>query len=412
MSMIFARPSPARSVAEHAGSGMARSSSVGNQARLRRLATAAVQPKLRVGEVDDPLEHEADRMADRVMTSGAPPPADAPRDPTPTVRRACAACEQDEPTLQRKAAAPDSVHATLQGPGRPLPPETRGFFEPRFGRDLGAVRVHDGDAAANSARDVNALAYTVGDNIVFGKGQYAPGSASGRHLLAHELAHTLQQTDAPVLRRKVTAPTSDGAVQISNMINDFCPASATAAGTDVTAAGKACSPPAAGPGCKCACEAMTSTTKTYDIDLVPMIPLPVSKTLADKTTTMVPQLADGPHTNNPLCTPLTKLVMPRFDSTAVFGSFDAGGNAVIASTPRILAHELCGHAVSCFGYLGDSGNREGHDKTIQVENAIYSSQPQRGAFKNKRQGESFFRAPGETKLVFSLKDGLHYEDVP
>src|SRR5262249_8518847 len=69
----------------------------------------------------------------------------------------------------------------------------RSFMEPRFGREFGGVRVHTDERAERSAESVDALAYTVGDHIVFGRGQYSPDSDPGRHLLAHELTHVLQQ---------------------------------------------------------------------------------------------------------------------------------------------------------------------------------------------------------------------------
>jgi hypothetical protein len=84
----------------------------------------------------------------------------------------------------------------LRSPGQPLDPATRAYFEPRFGRDLGAVRVHVDGRAAESARAVGALAYTVGRDVVFGAGQHAPGSYAGQRLLAHELVHVVQQGGA------------------------------------------------------------------------------------------------------------------------------------------------------------------------------------------------------------------------
>ncbi|MGD2083552.1 MAG: DUF4157 domain-containing protein [Chromatiales bacterium] len=90
-------------------------------------------------------------------------------------------------------AVPPVVGEVLRGPGRPLDPGPRAFFEPRFGRDFSNVRVHTGDRAASSAEAVGALAYTVGHNLVFGRGQYRPGTDSGRRLLAHELTHSMQQ---------------------------------------------------------------------------------------------------------------------------------------------------------------------------------------------------------------------------
>jgi hypothetical protein len=90
-----------------------------------------------------------------------------------------------------------------QGAGRPLPPSERSFFESRFGRDLTGVRVHDDAAARNAARDVSAQAFTYGQDVYFGAGRYRPGTESGRELLAHELAHTIQQRPGARLERRV-----------------------------------------------------------------------------------------------------------------------------------------------------------------------------------------------------------------
>lgn len=96
------------------------------------------------------------------------------------------------------------------GSGRPLLDSDRRFFEPRFGWDFGKVRIHSGNEASVAARSVNALAYTKQNEIVFGEGQYRPGTEGGRKLLAHELVHTIQQTGtgAPGIQRKhnLTAP--------------------------------------------------------------------------------------------------------------------------------------------------------------------------------------------------------------
>jgi hypothetical protein len=91
-------------------------------------------------------------------------------------------------------SVPPVVREALQSSaGRPLEAGVRAFFEPRLGHDLGGVRVHVGAHAARSADAVNALAYTVGQDIVFGAGRYDPSSNAGRGLLGHELAHVLQQ---------------------------------------------------------------------------------------------------------------------------------------------------------------------------------------------------------------------------
>jgi hypothetical protein len=93
-------------------------------------------------------------------------------------------------------AASPIVHDVLRSPGQPLDAATREFMEPRFGHDLSHVRVHTDARAADSAQLIDARAYTVGNDLVFGAGQYAPGSTTGKELLAHELVHAKQQTDS------------------------------------------------------------------------------------------------------------------------------------------------------------------------------------------------------------------------
>lgn len=163
-----------------------------------------VQPKLSVGAVDDPLEREADAVADRVMRMPDRPGVlpTLSNAPAGFARRKCAACAEEDEKLQRKengpgaespATAPPAVHEALNTPGHPLAPATRDFFEPRFGQDFAPVRVHTDHQASEAALGVSAKAFTVGRDIVFGKGHYAPESERGRRLLAHELAHVVQQ---------------------------------------------------------------------------------------------------------------------------------------------------------------------------------------------------------------------------
>ena len=92
------------------------------------------------------------------------------------------------------AGIPPIVHDVLNAPGQPLDRQTRSFMEPRFGHDFSNVRVHSDTRAAESANAVNALAFTVGQNVVFGANQYAPHSSAGQELLAHELTHVVQQS--------------------------------------------------------------------------------------------------------------------------------------------------------------------------------------------------------------------------
>ncbi|MCL4705845.1 DUF4157 domain-containing protein [bacterium] len=113
----------------------------------------------------------------------------------------CEECRKKrEGMLQRSSASsapvnevPPIVHEVLRSPGQPLDSETRAFMEPRFGHNFCHVRVHTDAKAAESARAVNALAYTVGRDVVFGDEQYAPHTNSGRRLMAHELTHVTQQ---------------------------------------------------------------------------------------------------------------------------------------------------------------------------------------------------------------------------
>src|SRR5262249_2485509 len=92
---------------------------------------------------------------------------------------------------------PPIVHEVLRSPGQPLDPATRALMEPPFGRDFSQVRVHTDAKAAESARAVNALAYTVGLDVVFRDGQHALSTTVGKRLLAHELTHVVQQDSAP-----------------------------------------------------------------------------------------------------------------------------------------------------------------------------------------------------------------------
>jgi hypothetical protein len=127
----------------------------------------------------------------------------------------CEECKaKREESLQRRAASggvslagnavPSIVHDVLSSPGQPLDVGTRAFMEPRFGHDFSQVRIHTDARAVESAQAVNALAYTVGRNVVFGAGQYAPQTSEGRRLLAHELTHTLQQDNR--VQRAVNEP--------------------------------------------------------------------------------------------------------------------------------------------------------------------------------------------------------------
>ena len=106
----------------------------------------------------------------------------------------CEACRQKRLRGAGRAGPPSSrVHDVLRSPGRPLEPGVRTVMESRFKHDFAQVRVHADAQAAESARDIAASAYAVGDHVAFAAGRYAPGTRAGDRLLAHELAHVRQQ---------------------------------------------------------------------------------------------------------------------------------------------------------------------------------------------------------------------------
>jgi hypothetical protein len=140
--------------------------------------------RLEVNQPGDRYEQEADRLSGAVMRMA---------DPGPVLQRVA----QNTPAPSK---APPIVDDTLRSSGQPLDRQTRGFMEARFRQDFGQVRIHTDALAAESAQSVQAKAYTVGSQIVFGAGQYQPTSDAGRRLLAHELVHTIQQGATAVSR--------------------------------------------------------------------------------------------------------------------------------------------------------------------------------------------------------------------
>lgn len=164
-----------------------------SQVRVHAAAPYRVQTKLTVNQPGDKYEREADEVSEQVMRM-----ADAPE-----------VCRRPQPLVQAKGAA---VHTSeidpqieanirsLQGGGQTLPDSVRHFFEPRFAHDFNRVRIHTDSRANDMARAVNAQAFTTGLDIVFGAGQYAPGSTAGQWLMAHELVHVVQQV--PHIARK------------------------------------------------------------------------------------------------------------------------------------------------------------------------------------------------------------------
>jgi hypothetical protein len=157
-------------------------------------ATLTVRPP------GDIYEQEADRIAEQVMRMPEPQRQHARGESCPTSQKEQPDQERKRLQTQRLDAGssaqmhvPPIVREVLSSPGQPLDPETQGFMEPRFGHDFSQVRVHTDSRAADSARAIQARAYTVGRDVVFADGQFSSATSDGRRLLAHELAHVIQQ---------------------------------------------------------------------------------------------------------------------------------------------------------------------------------------------------------------------------
>lgn len=183
--------------------GQPASELTGECSECSRASSFGLQAKLVVGASDDPLEREADRVAEQVMRMpnpnlrGPQQVLDDNREPartTPMLQARPTLTTTLHTSLPGNHSAPTSVQTALSSPGQPLGSDERQFFESRFGQDFSRVRIHTDPTAARSAQEVGAQAYTVGHRVAFNQGRYAPNTPSGRELLAHELTHVVQQT--------------------------------------------------------------------------------------------------------------------------------------------------------------------------------------------------------------------------
>ena len=172
-----------------------------------------VEKAVKVGAVHDPAEAQADRMADFLVAPIATPALQCTA--CSAGEGPCPACNGGAATLRRKAldggtapaaGTPPSIGQALAAPAAALPDDLRRHFEHRLGRDLSGLRVRTGAPAARAAASVAARAFTLGQDMVFGAGEFRPHSSEGRHLLAHEVAHTLQQDRGGVIRRQPGTP--------------------------------------------------------------------------------------------------------------------------------------------------------------------------------------------------------------
>jgi outer membrane protein OmpA-like peptidoglycan-associated protein len=321
---------------------------------------------------------------------------------------------------------PPVVHEVLRSPGQPLDPHTRAFMEPRFGHDFsrvrnaapamsdslpgishprdeseqeadriadgvlgappqpapaydfGQVRVHADAKVADLAHALDAEAFTFDRHIVFGAGHYAPSTGEGRHLLAHELTHYVQQrTAGPRVQRKLKvngshpgppiAPATDPAaaltskqrfVMMDNLIQGLCDAfEVDGAGDVVTKTLASPDRPALAAGSKptgCCCLAvLVDTPSIWTIE--------------------VSQVA-GPHTRFGT----KQVVLSPTDTPVEFGSFTSAGAVAIQGAVPAAGHELCGHAaleeISAHPSSQDRTTTDVHDPTVRLENRISAEQ--------------------------------------
>lgn len=375
-----------------------------------------IQAKLMVGQSDDPAEQEADRIAEQVM-----------RMPQPQAQRSCpcgtscAKCKSAQGArdiirrvpLRTKAThastttameAPPVAHDVLRSPGVPLDSSTREFMESRFGRDFSAVRVHADDGAARSAHAVNARAYTVGRHVVFGAGERQFGSESGKRLLAHELAHVVQQSEhraPPRVQRTITVqnPTgttapntqSNGAV-VTGLFNGLCPDTSwqiDGTGTVTPATKDFCSTGVTqskmSTSCQCACNFTNASGPNASITIDP----------TDDQTTFA--ASSGPGGNS------FDIKLRGQAATSITGATGAPVPAGQSSRRTlsdpawlILGHEMCGHAQTTMPNIstpGRAGSIE-HEATakwdqsaVDIENRIRREHSTAGNDLGTRMGD-------------------------
>ncbi len=170
----------------------------------RHTCPTKIQTKLTINQPGDIYEQEADQIAEQAISMLDSFPID-----NDTIDRKCADCETNDDeekkdlnfsrkpsntsNLKTDEKITSEISSIRSGGGSPLEATTKEFMESRFGYDFSTVRIHSDLSAARTAKALNALAYTTGNDVTFGEGQYSPNTVKGRRLLAHELTHIIQQ---------------------------------------------------------------------------------------------------------------------------------------------------------------------------------------------------------------------------
>ena len=184
---------------------------IGNQALLRLIRSGRIQPKLKVVESEDVYEKEANRVAERIMRSEtSEQPYFQIESGGKRIKSKFKSCREKEDSKKFSISRMENssrgqvdvtdkttrnINNIVNQTGSSLDIPTREFMQSRFGYDFGNVRIHTDESAAISATSVNALAYTMGNDVIFGKGHYQPNTFEGKSLLAHELTHVVQQSE-------------------------------------------------------------------------------------------------------------------------------------------------------------------------------------------------------------------------
>jgi hypothetical protein len=384
------------------------------------LATIPIQPKLEVGQPDDEYEREADRIADQVMRMEEPPE----RSTVSSQRSAVSS----QPTGIGVSPEVETKIRNLRGGGHPLSEAERAFFEPRFGFDFSKVRIHADERGARAAEALHARAFTVGNNIVFGRGEYAPETESGQWLLGHEMTHVAQQASGAVagpqcklvinptegkLYQDVPEPEKKKVDDVEAYLQELSPT--------VTVDRSGAKPVVEGPSdCgrvtdRCLCDMCGPFTNDWEI-WVDDYEWPHTSRNEDESGNVVVQSTLSP---------------------AGFGAWGGGaseGQRVKQDRARILGHELCGHAwlyeynahPEAETVMDASGRRRmsrpGHDPTVMIENIITEeknalhgeAEKPRGLFTSPHSGESFADIPiegyvtNQTSVPPGMGDRLDY----
>ncbi|MDX6576016.1 MAG: hypothetical protein QOE96_1969 [Blastocatellia bacterium] len=387
--------------------------------RLSQAVAPHVQAKLTVNASGDQYEQEADRVAEQVMRmplTNMHVQRKCGCGGSSAAGESCAQCSEDQPLVQRSATAPtlsethspaepavpNSVHDVLRSAGQPLDTMTRSFMESRFNQNFGHVRIHTGPRATESAQGVRARAYTVGHDVVFGSGEYAPETMAGRKLLAHELTHVVQQrpgdngaragramqAEPPPVRQHLPQTTLAGDWIINNPAHKASPTGKTDAELLGDAFSDICrltqrnndhitvtsGAPATGnlEGCDC--------LRVIENDLA----------------AASPAQAGPPHIQMDMQGWSTTRVAPGFpalvavhhpESNFEWGYWTGGQTRHLKPFWQTVAHEICGHVAAFVrtrgANVGSRGVGMGHNIAIEGENLIAG---EHGVAPNEQRG--------------------------